>query len=238
MHLIQTYAPPYTPEQIDRILASDDPDHHIWLVRNRDFRLTRAQYERGVMHPNEKVSFWYRVRDDHTPSPQMIEEALTSPDRHTRYLWLMQSRIRLTPAQVARALEEPDESTRRAAYARKEVMLTPVQLDACLREADYLTREVCVKRPELTLTQERFENIVGHSNRNLFRGYLDARKGQNIDLAPYVRQAMLTASDETLLRMAKLKELTITADDVRTVRDTRGRQVQAAYCRRVPEACP
>ena len=67
------------------------------------------------MHPNEKVSFWYRVRDDHTPSPQMIEEALTSPDRHTRYLWLMQSRIRLTPAQVARALEEPDESTRRAA---------------------------------------------------------------------------------------------------------------------------
>ena len=238
VHLIQTYAPPYTPEQIDRILASDDPDHHIWLVRNRDFRLTRAQYERGVMHPNEKVSFWYRVRDDHTPSPQMIEEALTSPDRHTRYLWLMQSRIRLTPAQVARALEEPDESTRRAAYARKEVMLTPVQLDACLREPDYLTREVCVKRPELTLTQERFENIVGHSNRNLFRGYLDARKGQNIDLAPYVRQAMLTASDETLLRMAKLKELTITADDVRTVRDTRGRQVQAAYCRRVPEACP
>jgi hypothetical protein len=49
---------------------------------------------------------------------------------------------------------------------------------------------------------------------------------------------MLTASDETLLRMVKLKELTITADDVRTVRDTRGRQVQAAYCRRVPEACP
>lgn len=238
VHLIQRYAPPYTPEQIDRILASDDPDHHIWFVRNRDFPLTRAQYERGVMHPNEDVSFWYRVRDDHTPSPQMIEEALTSADRHTRYLWLMQDRIRLTPAQVARALEEPDESSRRAAYARKEVMLTPVQLDACLREADYLTREVCVKRPELTLTQERFENIVGHSNPNLFRGYLHAKKGQNVDLAPYVRQAMLTASDETLLRMAKLKELTITADDVRTVRYSRNREVQSAYCSRAPEACP
>ena len=83
-----------------------------------------------------------------------------------------------------------------------------------------------------------FENIVGHSNRNLFRGYLHARKGQNIDLAPYVRQAMLTASDETLLRMVKLKELTITADDVRTVRYARSREVQSAYCSRAPEACP
>lgn len=240
-HFLYTYRPRPTPDQINRMLASDDPGQHAWLVRKNDFPLTRAQYERGVMHPDEGISFWYRFRKDHTPSPQMIEEGLSSPNERTRQLWLMQERISLTPAQVVRGLNDPSERARHAAYARKDVTLTPAQLDACLREAAYLTREVCVKRPELTLgtlTQERFENIVGHGNPNLFSSFLYAKGVQDADLAPYVKQAILTASDETLLRMAALRDLTITAEDVRTVRYTRSPEVQRTYCRRVPGTCP
>lgn len=237
VRFMQTQKPPYTPEQIERILATDDRDLHVWLVRNDKLSLTRAQYERGVMHPDDGISFWYRMRKDHTPSSRMIEEALTSPNPRTRELWLRHDRITLTPEQLERALTDPSDAARYAAFGRKDVTLTPAQLDACLREADFNVRNGCAERSELTLTQERFENIVGHPNPNVFRSFLRAKKGENINLAPYVRQAILTASDEILLRMLNRDQLPITADDVRTVRYTRSLHIQNAYCRRAPEVC-
>lgn len=230
---LRKYQPAYTPAQVEKMLAGDDVDTHVYILKQKDIPLTVVQYERGMAHPNHNIAFWYSRRDDHTPSARLIEEGLTNSDPAIRSRWLHVKHGMLTPAQVKRALLDEADAVRYLAYTRKEITLTDAQLDTCLRESSFSVRDGCVQRPEMTLTQERFETIVGDVNPNLFRGFLRVRKDQHIDFAPYVVRAVAGASDETLLRMKKFEELLpITTDDIRTVCHTRVGKVQTAYCKK------
>lgn len=225
----------YTPDQIEAMLADSEQNVVIGVLRRKDLSITRAQFDRGIDSPSPTVAFWYRLRDEFSPTAKQVEDGLTASDASTRSSWAIDLRYTPTPEQTRRALKDPELAA--AFLQRKDIILTAGEFDACTTSVDFRVRFACVKRADYPLTQSRFEAMASDLNPNVLGGFLERKETTPPDLDPYIQSALANAPPDVLVAMAGNKSLPLLPAHLAIGIQSQNGKVRAAFCRRPGAMC-
>lgn len=228
----------FTPAQIERALTDPSVDVQIWLLRRKDVRISRAQYDRGINHPDEKVAFWYRLAA-HVPSSEQVDAGLASPDEPTRWSWATRQDIVLTAKQIEKVRQDPE--SRRVRYSiwpRPEWTPTEADLDKCFAEMDGYAMGTCISRNDFDIRPQWFEAILRNPNRNVFRAWLKHPRFSQATYEQMLHELALRADDQLLQGLMNDNQLLFSDEHTQIfpVGVTLG--VKRAYCRRIGANCP
>jgi hypothetical protein len=225
----------YTPAHIERMLLDTNSDVVVGVLRRKEIKITREQFDRGINSAEPNIAFWYGQRNEFEPSTDQYESALTSPDAPTRRGAAFDLRFTPTAEQTKRALKDP--AIRNIFIGRKDVTLTDADFDACTISQDVGERFACVRRSDYPLTQQRFNIVFSDWNQNVPRFFLQRTGVPQPDLSPYIRNALETGSEKLQLTIAQMNELNLDDGLLKLGSQSKNTAVRAAFCRRQINLC-
>ena len=224
-----------TPEQLLRIFNDTDAGVRIGMLRRDDVTLSPSLILLAIDHPDKNVQTAYQGRLDYVATTAEIETGLSDADAPKRRGWLMRKNITLTQAQVDRAFNARD--TRSFVAARQDIKLTAEQIERCITDDDYSVRDTCVRRPDFEVNPARFVTLMRDKNPNIPETLARESKKRNVDLAPFVDQALAAGDVELVIAISKTRALDITDAQFKAAVALNVPAVRTAFCRREQAKC-
>ncbi len=224
-----------TSAQLGQILNDPDATVRIGILRRDDVTIPAALVSLGINHPDPKVQFWYSMRKDYVATASEIETGLTQGDAPARRGWLMRKNITLTQTQIHRAFDSRD--TRSFVAARPDVKLSAAQIERCIVDDDYSVRDTCVRRADFEINPARFATLMRDTNPNIPETLARESKNRNVDLAPFVNQALASSSVDLAVAIGKTRALDVTDAQLKAGISSGDQAIRRAFCRREQAKC-